>query len=159
MAVVQEIELKLVGNFCWGRLVDGRSAVVVLRLVYTVGVISPIVYLSADSPWLLLVTAVTEALMVSGLDLVWVMCLMDAAGPRRTAQYVAINSTLAGVRGIVCPLLSAAIISTAGLSAVYLFAAILMGAGVCVVSHTIRAETRADRRAPVRRPVREAVTA
>ena len=148
----------LVGNFCWGRLIDGRSGVIVLRLVYTVGVISPLVYLVAENPWLLLMTAVTEALMTSGLDLVWIMCLMDTAGSRRTAQYVAISSTLAGVRGIVCPLLSAALISTAGVRPVYLLAAILMGAAVLIVTQTIRAEAQASRRA-VHSPVREAVTA
>jgi MFS family permease len=150
----------LVGNLCWGRLVDGRSGSLVLRLVYTVGTISPLVYLIADSPWLLLVTAVTDALMTSGLDLVWVMCVMDSAGQCRTAQYVAIASTLAGVRGIVCPLVTAALIPTLGLRSVYVLAAIVMASAVLIVSQTIRAEAQASlRAAAVRAPVREAATA
>lgn len=150
----------LVGNFCWGRLVDGRSGAIVLRLVYTIGAVSPLVYLVAESPWLLLVTAVTEALMTSGLDLVWIMCLMDAAGPRRTAQYVAISATLAGVRGVLCPLVSAALIQTVGLRPVYLLAAVMMAAAIVIVSQTIRAESRAAARRPgPGEPVREALTA
>lgn len=129
----------LVGNLCWGRLVDRRPSLHVLRIVYMVGALSPLVYYVADSPWLLVVTAVTDALMTSGLDMVWVMCLMDAAGPRRTAQYVAISATLAGVRGIVCPLLSAVLINTSGVRSVYLAATVVMLLGAVLLSSKIRA--------------------
>ncbi len=124
----------LVGNFSWGRLVDGRPSLSVLSVVYVVGALSPIVYFTAASPWMLAVTAVTDALMTSGLDLVWTMCLMDAAGPRRTAQYVAISATLAGVRGVLCPLASAFLIQTAGVRSVYLTAAVVMASAVVLLS-------------------------
>lgn len=129
----------LAGNFCWGRLVDGRPSLHVLRRVYVVGALSPLVYFVAGSPWMLAVTAVTDALMTCGLDMVWTMCLMDAAGPRRTAQYVAISATLAGVRGVVCPLISAALIQTAGVRSVYLTAAVVMVVAIVLLSLAIRA--------------------
>jgi predicted MFS family arabinose efflux permease len=128
----------LVGNFCWGRLVDGRPSLRVLRGVYIVGVLSPLVYFVAGSPWVLMVTAVTDALMTCGLDMVWTMCLMDAAGPRRTAQYVAISSTLAGVRGVICPLISAVLIQTLGVRSVYLTAALVMAVAIVMLSAAIR---------------------
>ena len=103
------------------------------------GTVTPLVLYFANSPWILMVTAVTEALMASGLDMVWIICLMDAAGPRRTAQYVAISATLAGVRGILCPLASAAIIQVAGVHAVYLTAAIVMVVALILLSAAIRA--------------------
>jgi predicted MFS family arabinose efflux permease len=133
----------LVGNFFWGRRVDGRATLSVLRTVYLIGALSPLVYLAATSPWLLAVTAVTEALMASGLDLVWTMCLMDAAGPRRTAQYVAISATLAGVRGVLCPLVSAVLIETVGVRAVYAVAAAVMLSAVWILSAAIRSSTAA----------------
>jgi predicted MFS family arabinose efflux permease len=136
----------LVGNFFWGRLVDGRASMRVLRIVYLIGALSPLVYLTAASPWILVATATTDALMTSGLDMVWIMCLMDAAGPRRTAQYVAISATLAGVRGILCPLVSAALINTAGVRSVYLLAVVVMLGGVALLSAVIRAASRGDAR-------------
>ena len=142
----------LVGNFYWGRLVDARPALAVLRLVYVVGAISPLVYYVAGSPWALVVTAVTEALMMSGLDMVWTMCLIDAAGPRRTAQYVAISATLAGVRGIACPLISAVLIQTSGVRSVYLLAAIVMIAGALTLSTVIRSATRRSVTGPALAP-------
>jgi predicted MFS family arabinose efflux permease len=129
----------LVGNFFWGRRVDRRPTLRVLRTVYVVGAVSPLVYFTAASPWLLAVTAVTEALMASGLDMVWTMFVMDAAGPSRTAQYVAISSTLAGVRGVLCPLVSAVVIETVGVRAVYLIAASVMAAGIWRISAAIQA--------------------
>jgi len=36
------------------------------------------------------------------------MAVIDVAGPQRTAQYVAIGATLAGVRGVAGPLVGAA---------------------------------------------------
>ena len=137
----------LVGNFCWGRLVDRRPSLRVLRVVYAVGTLSPLVYYLAASPWALALTAVTEALMTSGLDMVWIMCVMDAAGPRRTAQYVAISATLAGVRGIVCPLVSAVLIHTFGVRSVYLVAAVVMLSAVGLLSHAIRTASRREARA------------
>ena len=128
----------LVGNFFWGRRVDRRPAYSVLRTVYVVGACSPLVYFSATSPWLLAVTAVTEALMQSGLDMVWTICVLDVAGPRRTAQYVAISATLAGVRGVLCPLISALLIETLGVRAVYAVAATVMLCGVGILSAIIR---------------------
>jgi MFS family permease len=128
----------LVGNLCWGRLVDGRPSLRVLRAVYVIGALSPLVYYFSATPWVLVVTAMTDALMTSGLDMVWVMCVMDAAGPRRTAQYVAISATLAGVRGVACPLVSAFLIQSFGVRSVYLTAAVVMVAGLIVLSSTIR---------------------
>jgi hypothetical protein len=75
--------------------------------------------------------------------MVWIMCLMDAAGPRRTAQYVAISATLAGVRGVLCPLLSAVIIQMAGVRAVYVTAAVVMVIAIAMVSAAIRAAATA----------------
>jgi predicted MFS family arabinose efflux permease len=132
----------LIGNFWWGRLVDGRPGIRVLRIVYIIGAISPLIYYVAGSPWALVLTAVTDALMMSGLDMVWTMCLMDAAGPRRTAQYVAISATMAGVRGVACPLLSAVLINASGVRSVYLTAALAMIAGAFLLSTVIRSESR-----------------
>jgi MFS family permease len=84
--------------------------------------------------------------MATGLDLVWMLAIIEFAGTHRTAQYAAIASTLAGIRGVMGPLLGALIIETLGLQALYFAAAALMGAGV--ISIGCQARTLAHQKTP-----------
>ncbi|HXG02632.1 MAG TPA: MFS transporter [Candidatus Binatia bacterium] len=128
----------IAGNLLWGRLADRHSSLTTLRAVYLVGALTPLAYYAAASPWMLVAATLTESLMATGLDLVWMLVVIDFAGPRRAASYAAIAATLAGVRGVLAPLVGGILIQTAGLSAVYLAAAALMGLGALLVSQQIR---------------------
>jgi MFS family permease len=122
------------GNFVWGRLVDKRRSVRALRVVYLVGMLAPATYsFCSDFPSLIIGAAVAESLMATGLDLVWMLAVIEFAGPNRTAQYAAISSTLAGIRGVIAPLFGAMVIETLGLQAVYFVAAAFMGAGAILI--------------------------
>jgi predicted MFS family arabinose efflux permease len=127
------------GNLVWGRLADRGSSVHALRLVYVLGTLTPVIYyvtsVFAPTPWVLLGAAVAESLMHTGLDLVWMLALIELGGRERTTQYAAIGATLAGVRGLVGPLVGAAVIETVGLHAVYVLAAVLMAGGALLVRH------------------------
>ena len=79
-------------------------------------------------------SSVTDSLLAVGLELVWMMAVIDVAGPQRTAHYVAIGATLAGARGIVGPLVGGLVIQASGVHAVYLIAAILMLSGTWLVN-------------------------
>src|SRR5438094_6029202 len=104
----------LVGSAYWGRLVDRKSSLEALRVMYLVGAMTPLIYYLAWSPWVLVASSVTDALLGIGLELVWMMVVIDIAGPARAAQYVAIGATLAGVRGILGPLLGGLLIGAFG---------------------------------------------
>jgi MFS family permease len=136
----------LVGNLMWGRLVDHHSSVRALRVVYVLGTLTPLIYfgasLVATTPWVLLGATVSESLMHTGLDLVWMLTMIEPGGKERTTQYAAIGATMAGVRGVVGPLASALMIETLGLHAVYLAAAGLMALGAWVVSHHVQKTPR-----------------
>jgi len=122
------------GNFIWGRLVDGQRTLNALRIVYLIGMCVPLIFaLCAVHPSLVIGASVAESLMATGLDLVWMLAVIEFAGPGRTAQYAAIASTLAGVRGVLGPLAGAALIETAGLQTLYLVAAALMATGALLV--------------------------
>jgi predicted MFS family arabinose efflux permease len=122
------------GNLVWGRLVDGQRSLKALRAVYTVGTGVPLIFaVCAVHPSLVIGASVAESLMATGLDLVWMLAVIEFAGPGRTAQYAAIASTLAGVRGVVGPLAGAALIETAGLQTLYVVAATLMATGALLV--------------------------
>jgi MFS family permease len=127
------------GNVLWGRLVDARRSVPTLRAVYVVGMLAPLTYaFCAEMPSLVIAAAVAESLMATGLDLVWMLAVIEFAGPGRTAQYSAIASTLAGIRGVIGPLLGALLIETLGLHVLYVTAAALMGAGVFLIGRQAR---------------------
>jgi fucose permease len=55
---------------------------------------------------------------------------------------VAISATLAGVRGVLCPLISAFLIQTLGVRSVYLTAASVMVLAIVLLSVAIRATAR-----------------
>ena len=75
--------------------------------------------------------------MHTGLDLVWMLAMIELGGKERTTQYAAIGATMAGVRGVLGPLASA-VLETFGLQAVYLTAAALMGWGAWIVSRHLQ---------------------
>lgn len=128
------------GNILWGRLVDQRRSVRALRAVYLVGMLAPATYsFCSDFPSLIVGAAVAESLMSTGLDLVWMLAVIEFAGPGRTAQYAAIASTLAGIRGVVAPLLGAMVIESLGLQALYFASATCMGAGALLIGCQARA--------------------
>src|SRR5438128_5935174 len=128
----------LAGSAYWGWLVDRRSSLEALRVMYLVGAATPLIYYIAWSPWVLVASSVTDSLLAVGLELVWMMAVIDVAGPQRTAQYVAIGATLAGVRAVVGPLVGGLLIHAFGVHAVYLVAAILTLSGAWLVGREVR---------------------
>ena len=133
----------LAGSAYWGWLVDRKSSVEALRVMYLIGAATPLIYYLAWSPWVLVASVVTDSLVSIGLELVWMMVVIDIAGPQRTAQYVAIGATLAGVRGIAGPLVGGLVIHAFGIHAVYLIAAILMFSGAWLVGRDLRVRVAA----------------
>jgi predicted MFS family arabinose efflux permease len=132
----------LVGNLIWGRLADRHSSLRALHVVFVVGTLTPLAYYVAARvaplPSVLVVATITETLLATGLDFVWMLVVIDFAGPRRTTQYAAIALTLGGVRGVICPFVGAVIIQSVGVHAVYLVAAAFMAAGVAFVGRELR---------------------
>lgn len=128
----------LAGSAWWGWLVDRRPSLEALRVMYLVGAATPLICWVAWSPWVLVASSVTDALLGIGLELVWLMVVIDVAGPSRAPQYVAISATLAGVRGVLGPLAGGLVIHGAGVHAVYLIAAALMLAAAWLVARAVR---------------------
>jgi MFS family permease len=126
------------GNWYWGRQLDRRPSTQTLMMVYVVGLATPLMYAASWTPWMMIGISVTEALMTTGLDLVFTMALLDAAGRGRAAQYVGISTTLAGIRGMVVPPLSGVLIETAGVRVVYMIAAAAMLLGLVLLHRHLR---------------------
>ena len=128
----------IAGSLTWRRLADRRSSVDALRFVYVAGTAATLAYLGAQSPWALVGGFVADALLQSGLELVWVIALIDVAGPRRAAQAAAVSLTLAGIRGVIGPPLGAALIAAFGVSGVYVVATGLMVTALLMLGRVLR---------------------
>lgn len=132
----------LVGNGVWGRLADRWGSLRALRLVYFIGVLTPLIDVVAKSAGVFALSYVSDSLMITGLELVLTLAIIDVAGREKTARYVAISSTLAGVRGMVAPLVGAALIESVGVRAVYAVAAALMTMGALLLTWQQREPAR-----------------
>ena len=132
----------------WARLVDRKSSLEALRVMYVLGGMTPLIYYVAWSPWVLVASAVTDSMVSVGLELVWMMAIIDVAGPQRTAHYVAIGATLAGVRGITGPLVGGLVIHAFGIHVVYLIAAILTFCGAWLAGRELRVRVPAPALTP-----------
>lgn len=141
----------LIGNGYWGWRVSHKPIPSLLRVVYLLGALVPCIYALAWTPWLLLGVGVVEGLMLTGLDLVWMMAIIDAGGPERTTHYAALSMTLTGLRGIIGPLLGGLIITYVGVRAVYVVAIVLMLSAVLMLGFPRRA-ARPRPAAPSRLP-------
>ncbi len=120
----------IVAYFQVGRLIDQRTAPGVLALTFLIGSLTPLIYLLAVNPWMVLLSGVTDGLTSAGVDLGWLAALLQYAPQGRVPHYVAIFNTLVGVRGTAAPLLSGVLISSIGVRPIFGIAAvcILMGA-------------------------------
>jgi hypothetical protein len=114
------------------------TAFTALRLVWLCGALSPCIAYLATSPWFYGGIPMMNTLFSAGLDIVATMAIIDMAGPRRAAQYAAMSATFTGIRGVLGPPLGAAIISLAGVRAVYLIAACMMAFTVWLLPRQVR---------------------
>src|SRR5207245_3584423 len=63
----------LAGSRLWGWLVDRKSSLEALRVMYLIGATTPLIYYIAWSPWVLVASAVTDSRLALGLELCWLI--------------------------------------------------------------------------------------
>lgn len=130
----------IVGSLVWGRLVDRRSSLYALYFVYIAGTLSTVCYLTASTPWGLVGSFLGDALAGSGLEVVWIVAVIDVAGPGRAARAAAVSATLAGVRGIAGPPVGALLIDAFGVGVVYVVAIGCMVGAFALLGRVSRAQ-------------------
>ncbi len=94
----------------WGKMIDQRSASSTLAVVFLIGALTPLIYLLAWAPWIVLLAGTTDGLTSAGVDLGWLTAVLQYAPPRQVRHYVGIYNTLVGVRATVAPLLAGLLI-------------------------------------------------
>jgi len=91
----------------WGRYLDRRGGLAVLRLTCAVAMVQPLVYIFADNGWMLIPAFIARGIVSGGFELGRINTGIQLAPPDRITEYAVIQSTTIGMRGILAPLISA----------------------------------------------------
>ena len=123
----------LVGFLIWGRLVDRKGGLPVLRLNQLISVIIPLTYIWATADWMLLPAFIIQGLINAGIDIGLISTCIQLADKEKVVEYAAIQATIIGLRGLITPFLGAALLRL-GVADTYIFA---LGAGLIFLSWLI----------------------
>jgi len=123
----------LISYLVWGRYLDGRGGVAVMRAVCAVSMITPLSYMIAWSGWLLIPASLARGIVMGGFELGRINAGIQLASRERITEYAVVQSTVVGLRGIFGPQISVALLG-AGFSDVTIFA---LSAGVMAVAWLI----------------------
>ena len=111
----------------WGRMIDRRGGLFVLRVICAISIITPLNYLWAQNLWMLLPSAIARGLGMAGFELGRISAGIQLAEPDRVTEYAAIQSTVVGLRGLVTPFVTIGMLRLgASHSAVFLLSAIFL---------------------------------
>jgi DHA1 family inner membrane transport protein len=93
-----------------GRLVDHFGGARCLVVVALINGLVMLPYIWASDGWMLIPSFVAAGIVAAGADLAGLTALIELAGPERTPDYAALNSTLTGVRGLAGPFIGSFLI-------------------------------------------------
>lgn len=100
----------LVGYLYWGRQVDKRGGLWVLRATSAINLVLPLTYVFAHSSWMLIPAFMAQGITMAGWDMGSINAGIQLADPEKVTEYAAIQSTAVGVRGVIVPLVGAGLV-------------------------------------------------
>ncbi|MEZ4683306.1 MAG: MFS transporter [Caldilineaceae bacterium] len=145
----------LVGFLIWGRLVDRRGGLPVLRINQLISVIVPLAYIWATADWMLLPAFIVQGLINAGVDIGLISTCIQLAEKDKVVEYAALQATVIGLRGMITPFLGAGLLRL-GVTDTQVFA---MGAGLILLSWLILQQVQAAPATPQNLPIRRALRA
>ena len=101
----------LIGNLYWGRLVDRRGGLWVVRASVAIAVLVPSTYIWAFNAWTLLPAFIAQGIISAGIDLGIISAGMELAGPENVIEYSALQATIIGLRGMLAPFVGIALLN------------------------------------------------
>ena len=114
----------------WGRTIDKRGGLFVVRAICAISMVTPLTYMAADNVWMLLPSAIARGLGMAGFELGRISAGIQLADPDRVTEYAAIQSTVVGLRGLVAPVLTVGLLRLgAPHSAIFLLSVFFLALG------------------------------
>jgi MFS family permease len=96
----------LLGYIVWGRVVDRRGGIYVLRLNCAIAMLAPLSYLWATEGWMLAPAFIAQGVINAGWDMGLINAGIQLADPSRVTEYAAVQGTVVGLRGMIVPYVS-----------------------------------------------------
>jgi len=100
----------LLGFIYWGRQVDRRGGLWVLRANTLINLAIPLTYFFASSPWMLLPAFIVNGITIAGWDMGAINATIELADKERVTEYAALQSTMLGLRGMIMPFVAAGLL-------------------------------------------------
>ena len=145
----------LVGFLIWGRLVDRRGGLPVLRINQLISVVVPLTYIWASDGWMLLPAFIVQGLINAGIDIGLISTCIQLAEKEKVVEYAAVQATVVGLRGIITPFLGAALLRI-GVADTRIFAA---GAALIFLSWLLLLGVQGTPATPQNLPIRRSLRA
>ncbi|MBX3012796.1 MAG: MFS transporter [Caldilineaceae bacterium] len=145
----------LVGFLIWGRVVDHKGGLPVLRMNQLISVIVPLAYIWATDGWMLLPAFAVQGLINAGIDVGLISTCIQLAESDKVVEYAAVQATVLGVRGVVTPFIGAGLIRL-GVADTTIFA---LGAGFILLSWLLLLGVQGTPVTPQNLPVRRSLRA
>ena len=128
----------LAGFFVWGRLLDRYGPLWVLRLSILMAAFVPLTYIWAGHAWMLLPAFICQGLMQGGFELGITTGAIDLAKRGHVMEYTALQTATIGVRGMLAPLMGAALLGAGASETLVLGLAVGLVAGSWVLLGAVR---------------------
>lgn len=120
LSTVQSLTWML-GFVYWGREVDKRGGIWVMRVNLAIGALVPFTYIFATNSWMLLPAFIAQGIISAGMDLGFLNTCIQLAEPDKVIEYAAIQATVAGIRGMIGPFVGVLLVN-AGVAEGWVFA-------------------------------------
>ncbi len=101
----------LLGYIFWGRVVDRRGGVYVLRWNCALAILAPLSYLWASNAWMLVPAFITQGIINAGWDMGLINAGIQLSDPERVTEYSAVQGTVVGIRGMIVPYVSVGLLN------------------------------------------------
>ena len=120
----------LLSYLLWGRTIDRRGGLFVVRAISAIAMVTPLSYMTAQSLWMLIPSAIAGGLGMAGFEMGRISAGIQLADPDRVTEYAAIQSTVVGLRGLVAPLITIGLLRLgAPHSAIFLISVLFLALG------------------------------
>ncbi len=120
----------LLSYLLWGRTIDRRGGLFVVRAISAIAMVTPLTYMSAQSLWMLLPAAIASGMGMAGFEMGRISAGIQLADPDRVTEYAAIQSTVVGLRGLVAPAITIGLLRLgAPHSAIFLISVFFLALG------------------------------
>jgi predicted MFS family arabinose efflux permease len=130
----------LIGFLIWGRLVDRKGGLPVLRINQLISLVVPLTYIWATDGWMLLPAFIVQGLINAGVDIGLISTCIQLADKDKVVEYAAVQATVVGLRGMITPFLGAGLLRL-GVADTQVFA---LGAALIFLSWVILQQVQAS---------------